>query len=451
MSRPGPQGLSRGAAWALALAATLTMAVSYFDRQTLAVLAPTVTRALGISDASYGWLISAFSFAYLVGAPLAGRLIDRVGCRRGLLGAVVVWSAVAALHALAPSFAALFALRIALGLAESPSFPGAAQTVQRALPPAERARGFGVLFTGSSFGAMVAPPLAAHLEHRYNFRIAFLCTAVIGLLWLPVWLAVAFSPAARRVLDGTAGGGAEGAAAGDPRADPSGPRLAGRAPTLLEVAKHPAVVRGVVGVVACAPAIGVILNWSAKYLVHEHGLAQKDVGLYLWLPPVLYDAGSLLFGHLASVRGRRLQEAAAGAPGRHGSPARGLFAAAAVLGLAIGAMPLSTGPGMAVALAGLAMAGGGGMFAILTSDMLSRVPPAAVASASGLTAAAQSLAYIVSNPLVGGSIGRTKSYTASLVGLAVWLLPGVAIWLLWTPPPAHDTAEIAEGDGAARA
>src|SRR5262245_53696994 len=148
------------------------MAVSYVDRQTLAVLAPTVTRVLGISEPEYGFLISAFSIAYLVGAPLSGRLIDAVGARRGLLGAVLIWSLVAAVHALAPGFGVLFALRIALGLAEAPSFPGAAQTIHRALPPAEQARGFGVLFTGSSFGAMVAPPLATFIEARLGWRWA---------------------------------------------------------------------------------------------------------------------------------------------------------------------------------------------------------------------------------------------------------------------------------------
>src|SRR4051812_20187760 len=110
---PG-SGLSRRAAWALALVATLTMAVSYVDRQTLAVLSPTVTKALAISDEQYGWLVSAFSVAYLVGAPIAGRMIDGIGARRGLLGAVLVWSFVAALHALAPGLGVLFGLRIAL-------------------------------------------------------------------------------------------------------------------------------------------------------------------------------------------------------------------------------------------------------------------------------------------------------------------------------------------------
>ena len=215
------------------------MAVSYVDRQTLAVLAPTVREALGISVSSYGWLVSAFSFAYLVGAPLAGRLIDAVGARRGLVGAVLVWSVVAALHAVVPGLFVLFALRIALGLTESPSFPGAAQTVHRALPPADRARGFGVLFTGSSFGAMVAPLLATWVAAHVGWRAAFLVTAVVGLCWVPLWIAVAFAGRARAVLDhaaeppagappppagGGGGGGAPARGPPPPRGGGPGPR-----------------------------------------------------------------------------------------------------------------------------------------------------------------------------------------------------------------------------------
>src|SRR5437870_1617501 len=125
------------------------MAVSYLDRQALAILAPTICRALDISDGEYGYLVSAFSLAYLFFAPLGGRLIDRIGARRGLLASVLVWSVVSATHALAPGFAVLLALRIALGIAEAPSFPGAAQTVSRVLPERDRGTGFGLLFTGS--------------------------------------------------------------------------------------------------------------------------------------------------------------------------------------------------------------------------------------------------------------------------------------------------------------
>src|SRR5687767_5735942 len=132
MTERGP--LSRAQAWTLVIVATSTMMVSYLDRQALAMLSPTVCRALDISDGEYGWLMAAFSLAYLCCAPLAGRLIDRVGARSGLLASVLIWSMVSALHALAPGFAVLLVLRIALGMAESPSFPGAAQTVSRVLP-----------------------------------------------------------------------------------------------------------------------------------------------------------------------------------------------------------------------------------------------------------------------------------------------------------------------------
>jgi ACS family hexuronate transporter-like MFS transporter len=86
--------LSPTAAWALALTATLTMSVSYIDRQTLAAIAPSVQKALSIPDSAYGDLVSAFSIAYLVGAPLSGVLIDRVGARR-LIGFGMLTSAVA--------------------------------------------------------------------------------------------------------------------------------------------------------------------------------------------------------------------------------------------------------------------------------------------------------------------------------------------------------------------
>ena len=61
-------------AWPIAIVATLGMSVSYVDRQTLAAIAPSVTKSLGIDNTRYGFLLSAFSIAYLIGAPLAGVL-----------------------------------------------------------------------------------------------------------------------------------------------------------------------------------------------------------------------------------------------------------------------------------------------------------------------------------------------------------------------------------------
>jgi ACS family hexuronate transporter-like MFS transporter len=415
-------GLSRRHAWALTLVATFTMAVSYVDRQTLAVIAPTVQAKLGFDDQRYGWLVSAFSIAYLVGAPIAGRLIDRVNARRGLLVAVVVWSGVAAIHALVPGYGVLFALRIALGLAESPSFPGAAQTIHRALPPRDRARAFGVLFSGSSFGAMLAPPLAIWLTARYGWRFAFVGTALVGLSWVPLWLYVTRTPEARAVLDRPAEDASLPAASAGAESTP-GP---------FALVLHPAVLRAVLVIVATSPLLSFYFNWSAKYLVHDHHLLQKDLAQYLWFPPLFFDAGAILFGHFAS-RAR--------ARGEDGVPRR-LMALATLLMIGSFAAPFAGSPLAMLLIASVSLAGGGGLFALATTDMMTRVSPRQVSAAGGITAAAQSLAYIVANLLIGPSVQASGSYTPAFIGLTAWILPGCIVWLLWRLAPSPRLPDI---------
>lgn len=401
--------MTRGRAWGLALVATLTMTVSYIDRQTLSVLAPTVTAVFRISEGDYGLLLSAFSMAYLLGTPAAGWLVDRVGARRGLPVSLLLWTAVAAAHALAPGFGTLFALRILLGFAESPSFPGAAQTVQRALPPEDRARGMGILFTGSSIGAMLAPKLATALNGSFGWRGAFIGSALVGLLWVPLWLGLTANREARAVLD----------------AVPEAPAGGRSSASMSELIRDPAVLRALVVVLASAPAISFSLLWGAKYLVKVHGMTQAQVGNVLWMPPLAFDLGAVLFGDLASRRRR-------GRAGP-GAPARGLMLASALLGAAMIGAGLGGGLGWALLCLSLSMAGGGGLYALATSDMMARVPPGAVSTAGGITAAAQSLTYIVLNPLLGRYLDGGGAYQHILLALGLWVLPGSLLWVLWVP------------------
>jgi predicted MFS family arabinose efflux permease len=408
----------RDHAWAIAIVATLVMAVSYVDRQTFAALSPTICLSLHINHAQYGWLTAAFSIAYLVGAPLAGWVVDRTGARKGLIGSVLVWSLVAALHAFAPSFAVLFALRIALGAAESPSFPAAAQAVQRSLPPRHRAAGFGLLFTGSSIGAMIAAPLAIGLNRVVGWRLAFVGTAAVGLLWLPFWIAITYPRVARAML-------------ADPAAGP--PRSIPAAHGLLELAqllRLPAVQRAVLLVVATAPTVNFVYNWLPKYLVAERGLSQDGLAIYLWLPPVFFDVGALAFGVLASVRERATSRATVRGRGD-------LVALGGLCCSAIGCVPLAHGAAVTVLLASLALFGAGACFALLTSDMLSRVDARHVSRAGGLTAAAQSLAYVAANLIIGAVLDHAQSFDGVLVGLGLIVVPGTIAWIAW--PPGEST------------
>ena len=396
--------LSRRQAWVVAIVATLTMTVSYIDRATLGVLAPSVIDALDISKESYGWLTSVFSVAYLVATPLAGRWIDRAGARRGLVGSVLVWSVIAALHAVVPTFGMLVALRFALGIAEGPSFPGAAQTVQRVLPVEERARGFGVLFTGSSVGGMLVPPLAAWLFSIAGWRMAFLGTAAIGLLWVPLWIMITRGVVVRAKLDVQ-------------------PEVA-RAPRLpfRAVVTHPLMMRALLGIVAIAPVVGFFQAWGALYLGRAFGVSQAGVGGYLWVPPLMFDLGAVGFGDFAS-RQRR------GA----GAPPLLLHAIAAVMAASLALLPLAGTPWAAMTIVGVAMAGTGAIYTLVTADLLARMPAASVSFAGGILAGAQSLSFIVVNPLIGRAVGATGDYDTVALALGVWVIPGSLAWQLWRP------------------
>jgi ACS family hexuronate transporter-like MFS transporter len=392
-------------AWSLVVATTLAMSISYVDRQTLSVLAPTITKDLGISEIAYGQLAAAFSVAYLLAGPIAGALIDRVGARRGLLGGVVLWSAVAALHAIAPSFAALFALRLALGLAESPTFPGGVQTVQRGLSPLDRPRGMSLLFVGMSVGTMLAGPMAIGLSTRLGWRAAFVGTAALAAAWAPLWLAITRRPAVRAALD----------AAGDG---------AGRT-KMLEVAVHPAMLRGLVGLLAIVPASAFAVAWEAKFYVGRFALPQAGLAPYLVASAVAYDAGAIVFGDLASRRQR--------SPVREGTPPRLLLACGALLAAAgLAGLAVASTPHVALAFFVASGAGRGAVVTLCNTDAIARIPPRSVSAAGGVIASVQSLGAIVTNPLLGHAVQRS-GYGPALVVLAVWTVPGTIAWLLWRP------------------
>src|SRR6185369_2681294 len=107
----------------------LVSLISYIDRNTLALLAPTILKETGLSAREYGFIISGFSIAYMVGNPVWGRVLDSVGLRRGMTGAVSLWTLASTAHAFAQGFLSFGAARIVLGFGEGATFPGGLRTV----------------------------------------------------------------------------------------------------------------------------------------------------------------------------------------------------------------------------------------------------------------------------------------------------------------------------------
>jgi ACS family hexuronate transporter-like MFS transporter len=193
---------------------------------------------------------------------------------------------------------------------------------------------------------------------------------------------------------------------------------------------EPAVLRALLLVLASAPALMFLFLWLPQYLELGRGIAKPTLGRYLWLPPVMADLGMVGFGALASRMDRRHV-----GPRSHVE----LVFAAAALQVAMVAVPLAVDPWAVTLLIGLAATGSGGLYTLLTADMMARVHPSRVSLAGGLTAAAQSLVYVALNPAVGRWIDRTHSYDLPLTLFGAVGLPGALLWTVW---PLRRTAAL---------
>jgi ACS family hexuronate transporter-like MFS transporter len=178
----------RGYRWTIAALLFGAMTVNYVDRQVLGLLAPTLTRELHWSETDYSVIVSWWSIAYGLGALFMGRLLDRIGVRRGLTLAVSTWSVAAMAHALVSTVTGFSVVRAALGLGESANFPAAGKAVAEWFPKKERALAVGIYNAGPNVAVVFAALLVPWITLALGWRWAFVATGTLDLVWLAWWL-----------------------------------------------------------------------------------------------------------------------------------------------------------------------------------------------------------------------------------------------------------------------
>jgi len=164
--------------------------VNYMDRQVLALLKPMLQVQFGWTEIGYSNIVLAFTFAYGVGSLLVGKLIDWLGTRKGFSLAVLFWSVSAMAHAAAGSVWQFAAARVSLGIGESGSFPASIKVIAEWFPKRERAVATGIFNSGTNVGAIVTPLIVQWLTLRFGWRMAFIGTGALGLVWIGAWLAL---------------------------------------------------------------------------------------------------------------------------------------------------------------------------------------------------------------------------------------------------------------------
>jgi ACS family hexuronate transporter-like MFS transporter len=375
----------------------LVSTISYVDRNTLALLAPTILKETGLSVEQYGWIIAAFSYAYMLGNPLWGRAMDRLGPRRGMLAAVSLWTVASAAHAFAGGFRSFAVFRTILGFGEGATFPGSLRTVMQTLDPTRRSRGIALSYSGGSLGALLTPLIVTPVAAWYGWRGAFWFTGAIGFAWIVWW-----SILSRR----------------DDLRTPAAPveRVKEGAPHWRQRQFWAFFFSYAFGGI---PIAFVLYNGSL-YLGQGLGLSQLEIGAVLWIPPLGWEIGYFVWGWIVDRLSARGDSMAA---------LRLVFTV-----LAIGMLPLALAPrfhsvpfALAMMFVAMFMTGG---FIIASVAYATRVYSTAHAGyIGGLGAGSWSALIAIISPIFGRMFDR-KMYDESFLLAAILPVVGYVLWLV---------------------
>jgi len=165
----------------------LAYAITYMDRQVLAVARPVIRDELGISLVMMGWITFGFRIAYALFQIPGGWLGDTLGARRALTIIVTWWSIFTGLTAMAWNAVSMLTIQVFFGLGEAGAFPIATRSLSRWMRPTERGFAQGVTHAGSRLGAALTPPIVVLLIAKFGWRFAFVAFGMLGLLWSAAW------------------------------------------------------------------------------------------------------------------------------------------------------------------------------------------------------------------------------------------------------------------------
>lgn len=191
MSSPAKRSNLR---WVVCGLLFLATTINYMDRTALGLVEPMLKHILGgdqdfaLYNRRYSDIVNCFIFAYGVGFLLAGRVVDRIGVKKGYALSIGVWALASLSHVLARSPFGFGMARFALGIGESGNFPSALKATADWFPAEERALATGIFNSGTSAGALIAPLLIPLVAVRYGWQAAFYTTGSLGLIWLVGWL-----------------------------------------------------------------------------------------------------------------------------------------------------------------------------------------------------------------------------------------------------------------------
>jgi len=416
--QPRPADAPTRARYLIVLVLFLVTTINYADRATLSIVGTDLSRDLGLDAITLGYLLSAFSWSYVVFQLPGGWLLDRLGSRRVYRWSLLGWSVVTMaqagvgmLGAARTAAATLFGLRLGLGAAEAPSFPANSRLVAVWFPTAERGLASAIFNAAQYFSTVLFYPIMGTVTHAFGWPWVFVLMGAIGLVFGLAWNRLVQEPAdhplanAAEVEHIRAGGGLVDLDRGTGRqtAAPARPGL------ILDLLRE----RMLVGIFLGQYCINVLtwffLTWFPIYLVKQRGMSILQVGFVAVLPALCGCIGGVLGGWISDTLLRR---------GFTLSAARKVpIVAGLLLSTIIVGCNYVSAQWAVIAFMSLAFFGKG-VGALGWAVMADVAPREATGLAGGLFNMCGNLAGIVTPIVIGYILAATHSFNGALIFVA---------------------------------
>lgn len=415
----------KGLRWYMIALVTVGTVLGYLTRNAIAVAAPTLQDQLHITTQQYSYIIAAYSACYTIMQPVAGYVLDVLGTKVGYAVFAILWAVFCMATALASSWGGLAVARGAVGMAEAAMIPAGLKASSEWFPAKERSIAVGYFNVGSSIGAMVAPPLVVWAIMIHSWKMAFIITGVLSLIWALCWLLFYKHPKNHKKLT-------------EEERDYilSGQEAQhqvnnGKKMSAWEILHN----RQFWGIALprflAEPAWGTFNAWIPLFMFKVYGFNLKEIAMFAWMPMLFADLGCIVGGYMPPFFQRVF--------GVNLIVSRKLVVTlGAFLMIGPGMIGLFTSPYVAIGLlciGGFAHQSLSGALITLSSDVFGRNE---VATANGLTGMTAWLASTLF-ALVVGALADTIGFSPLFAVLALFdLLGALCIWTILKNRPADE-------------
>lgn len=428
----------RGVRWILIVWIFVISAIAYLDRVNISIAGKSIAAEYGLTDLQLGYVFSAFVIGYALFQAPGGRLADRIGPRRTLLGAVVWWGVFTTLSAAIPAgmshaLIILIAVRFALGIGEAVVYPSSNRFVAAWIPSVERGLANGLIFAGVGAGAGVTPPLIVYIMQTYGWRASFIVSAVIGLIAGVIWYLLARDRPAEHPM----------VSADELRHIETGLPPAGPAKRAIlpwsSIFSSKDLGAMTLSYFTYGYTAYIFFTWFFIYLSSVRGLDLKASRYYAMLPFIAMAVCSSLGGWISD----RVAARSGDRTGRCGIAAAGMALAAVFVALATQVE--------SARLASIVLAGGAGALYISQSAfwaVTAEIAGPSAGTVSGVMNMGGQIGGAVTaslSPWIAGRFGWTASFLTAAALCAV----GAALWSVVNPAHRMFPPASAAGDAGA--